>query len=494
MPRPSAPIRRRLGRLAAVAAVGVSALTLSGCIAINSTSSSQPQSMGPLKLTVNACANGAPGCNGPSNSGSIYGFLIGPPALDDNFGAQYLVGMRLPNGSEPSQSFQASHGGGTLAFTRSPSYEAELQALEPAPAGERWWGWISAQTIYSLSAPQSFSATVEATLPPPPGDGPLTSPLRWRPVVGTRWVDGPAMLPANRPVNCGNTNEQLYEGFGENGGSNTSIHCVDSPSPDATRGFLGAPFVDFGVTGTSAEATPDSTLSVPFFAVRSGLADPDTTFALAATSGIPGGTVSLDRTTVSLGGDSSQPVLARVTIPAGTPAGVYPVAVTATAPGKPTRTGTSNVTVKASPTPPTPPPPGSGQLRILSAKLAPKAFRAGAKVAKPRRKPPVGTKLTVDVTHAAQLTLTVERKQPGRRPKGKGCSAKATTGKKCVLWPKAGTVSHRLPAGKSTVDFPGKIGRKLLAKGGYRMQLSVKAGASSAKLAKPLGFTVLKQR
>ncbi len=45
-------------------------------------------------------------------------------------------------------------------------------------SGERWWGWISAQTTYSLSTPQSFSATLEATLPPPPGDGPLASPLR----------------------------------------------------------------------------------------------------------------------------------------------------------------------------------------------------------------------------------------------------------------------------------------------------------------------------
>jgi hypothetical protein len=490
MPRLTASTHRRLGRLAAVVAVGLSGLMLSGCIAINSTFSSQPQSMGPLKLTVNACASGAPGCNGPSNSGSVYNFLAGPPPEDDVFGAQHLVAIRLPVGSELSQSFQASYGGGTLAFTRSPSYEAELQALEPAAAGERWWGWISAQTTYSLSTPQSFSATVDATLPPPPGDGPLTSPLRWRPVVGTRWVDGPALLPANRAVNCGNTNEELYEGFDENGGSSTSVHCIDSPTPDAARGFLGAPFTDFGVTGTSAEATADSTLSVPFFAVRSGSADPATTFALAAASGIPGGTVSLDRATASLGGDSSQPVLARVTIPAGTAVGVYPITVTATAPGKPTRTGTSYVTVRGPSTPP-PPPPKIDAVRILSAKLAPKAFRAGSKVAKPRRKPPVGTKLTVDVTHASQLTVTVERKRSGRRPKGKRCSARAAKGKKCVLWQKAGTVSHRLSAGKSTVDFPGKIGRKLLAKGAYRMQVSVKAGGSSAKLAKPLGFTVL---
>jgi hypothetical protein len=48
-------------------------------------------------VSIHACANGAPGCNGASNNGSIYGFLNGTGS-DDQVPVQLIVSVRLPEG------------------------------------------------------------------------------------------------------------------------------------------------------------------------------------------------------------------------------------------------------------------------------------------------------------------------------------------------------------------------------------------------------------
>ncbi|MBI5103667.1 MAG: hypothetical protein HZB46_01505, partial [Solirubrobacterales bacterium] len=296
------------------------AASLTGCIGISSTSTTQPQSMGPVRLTVNACATGSPGCTATSNTGSAYGFLDSTGS-NDVLKAQALLAVRLPDGAVPPPLITA----GALAFARSDSYEAELEALEPAPAGERWWGWRSGSFDYSRLTAQGFSATFDVTVPRPADGGPYPSPMRWRPVVGARFVDPAASLPAARPVECGTAPEDLYDGFNESGGGQPTTVCVDDPTPDGTRGFLTAPLVDFGVVGTTVQAPAGSTVTATFLAKRSGAPAPGTTFALAVDGGPPGGTVALDRSSVSLGGDSATPVLATVTVPAGTAPGEYPL-------------------------------------------------------------------------------------------------------------------------------------------------------------------------
>lgn len=425
-------------RLAAVLAATVLAvLVLSGCVGISSTATSQPKSMGPVTLSVSACSSGSPGCKAVSNSGSVYE-LIGAESVT----SQLLLAVRLPDGPTPPSSLTASlAGGGTLAFSRSVSYEQQLQALEPAPAGERWWGWLSASFTYSQGSKQGFSVAF-AVDPPSLPEGPAPSPMRWRPVVGVRGVEGD--LPATRPVVCGSTTADLYEGINEEGPSvSDSIVCIDSPDEAATRGFIGAPIVDFGITGTAVTASAGSSLTATFLARRSGNPDPATTFSLSATTAIPGGSVAIDRSEVSLGGDSTQPVLATVTVPPGTAPGSYPVTVTATAPGKPTRTGTTTVTVP-------------GRAPTLSAKLNRTRFRGGTIKGRVEGLPPVGATLTLRSSSASRLTAIVQRK--GRK------------GFKQVK-----RARRELRAGKTTIAIGKRAFGVKLAPGRYRLKLTARA-------------------
>ncbi len=369
-------IQGAVRKLFALGTVGALAVALSGCVVINGTSSSQPQSMGPVNLTVSACSDGSPSCVGKSNTGSIYEFIE-----KEEVATEMLLAVRLPGGSTPPESLVATlGGGGSLAFSRSASYEAELEALEPAPPGERWWGWISAATVYTEKGKQSFTTTIPTTLPRPADGGPLESPLHWRPVVGSRLDE--AKLPAGRPVRCGTSNDDLYTGYSETESAGSTVVCIDSPTPEATRGFLTASFTDFGIVGSAVQATPASTVSAAFVAKRTGAVDPATVFSLAATTGIPGGSVTIDRSSVSLGGDSTNPVLATIGVPAGTPPGTYPVTLSATAPGKPDRSGTVTVTI-----------PGTAP-DIRGASLTHRRFRtkAGRKARSGKRRPPIGNK------------------------------------------------------------------------------------------------------
>jgi hypothetical protein len=447
-------VRGQARKLAVLLASASAATVLSGCVAINGTSTSQPSSLGDLQLTITACAHGSLGCADNSNTGNVF-----EPVETNSIDSQLMLAVRLPNGSTPPDAFQATLSkGGPLAFSRSPGYEGELEALEPAPAGERWWGWISTKFTYSQAAAQSLTAKLAATLPRPADGGPLESPMHWRPVLGVRIVE--AGLAASRPVDCGTSNEDLYEGFNEVGVT-LSVTCIDSTGAEATRGFLTAPLIDFGIVGTDIQAAPGSITTGAFVARRSGAADPGTTFSLAALTGVPGGTVSIDTTTVSLGGDATQPVLASIEVPAGTRAGSYPVTLTATAPGKPTRTGTINVTVT------------SRIPRIRSASLSHKRFRAGKRGRKAGKGgPPVGTKLTVDLSEAAELSIEVA-KLGGKRPK------------------RLGTFRRSLPKGKSTIPIRGRLGKIRLTPGRYRLTLTARGDAGQASEPKRLGFTLV---
>lgn len=478
--------------LARIALSLLAACSLGGCVTINSVSTSQPQSMGPVTLTVSACANGAPGCSGAANTSSLYALLVSFDT-DMSFQVQPLVAVRLPDGAEAPDMLTGNlSGGGTLTFTRSSTYEAELQALEPAPAGERWWGWLSSQVTYSRNTTQAFTVSLSASLPRPADGGPLPTPMHWRPVVGARFVDGTHL--AGRPVDCGSTNQDLYNGFDEvsPGGSNESIVCVDAPAPDATRGFLEAPIVDFGLLGTDLSAPAGSSVVATFLAKRSGVPDLGTTFALAVTGGPPGGSVTLDRTSVPLGGESTTPVLATVTVPAGTPPGAYPITLTGTAAGKPSRSATSVLTVPAPPPGP-PPPPGAGSDTtapvISSASLARRRFRVGAS-STPLVAAAAGTTVRLSLSEASKLAITVERLTKGRR-KGSRCSPRATTGRRCTIAKRSGVLTRSLAAGAGKVAFSGRLGRRKLAVGSYRMTLVATDAAGNRSAKKSLSFSIV---
>jgi len=435
------------------------AVALSGCVVISSTDADQQGSLGSVKLTVSACADGSPGCSGTGNSESLYN------AIDaQSIEVQVLLAVRLPDGAVPPANLLASlGGGGSLAFARSTSYEAELEAFEPAPAGERWWGWLSSKGTYNKAGKQSFTASMIVTLPRPADGGPFPTPMHWRPVVGGRFVEA-AQLPDTRPVKCGVDNDDLYNGYNEVDAT-VSVHCIDNPTPEGTRGFLTASITDFGILGGAVQASPGTTLTAAFLAKRSGPADPPTVFSLAAQTAVPGGTVSIDRSSISLSGDATQPVVATIGVPAGTPAGSYPVTLTGTAPGKPQRSGTVTVTI-----------PGiavDGGPVIRSASLTRKRFRDRPKRSKSGKAvpPKVGTKLKIDLSEKAELSIKVVKL--GKREKT------------------LGTATSSLPAGKSAIGIRGRIGRVALGTGRHRITLTAEDAGGRRSGPVRLTFTVV---
>jgi hypothetical protein len=107
-------------------------------------------------------------------------------------------------------------------------------------------------------------------------------------------------------------------------------------------------------------------------------------------------------------------------------------------------------------------PEGSAGPSLTGLKLSRKRFRVGK-----------GTVLRFASSEAATLTIALERLRPGRRPA------------------RAGKLTRPVKAGAGRVAFSGRLGRRSLRPGVYRMAVSARnaAGASSATARLP--FTVL---
>jgi hypothetical protein len=452
-----------LRRALAIAPLAVLALTLSGCIGISVQTASEPQPLGPVTYTVQACSHGAPGCAATSNQGNDYQFTDASTMQN----GQMLVAWRLPAASIVPATVLATISPQTMQFARSGSLEAELQALEPAPAGEQWFGYLSGAFTWTKAGPQTLSFALSVPLPRG-ADGPPLSTLNYRPTVGVRLVDG--SLPSSRAVDCGATNADLYSGFAETGPTITTV-CVDSPTPEATRGFVVASITDFAISGSPVTAPAGSAVTMSFLARRTGTTSPATTFALTATGGPPGTAITLTPATVGLGGDTLVAVSAQITVPPGAPAGSYPITVTGNAGGAtPLRTGSATLDVTAV-TPPPPPPPPVGPPppppppaadtqapRLTNVRLAQKTIRTRSATSAQGRKVPLGTTLKLSVSEPATLTITVDRLAEGRR-----------SGAKCVKPTKANRARK-----KCTLSRPSGVARKVS---------TVAAGARTSKFA-----------
>jgi hypothetical protein len=125
--------------------------------------------------------------------------------------------------------------------------------------------------------------------------------------------------------------------------------------------------------------------------------------------------------------------------------------------------------------------------------LSPRTFRAastGASVsAIRRRRPPIGTRVTLLLTARAAAKLTVERAAAGRRS-GRRCvkpTRRNRNARRCTRYLKLrGSITRRAGA-KSTFRFRGRIGGRRLAAGRYRLVAVV--GRTAPKRA---SFTIVR--
>jgi len=150
-------------------------------------------------------------------------------------------------------------------------------------------------------------------------------------------------------------------------------------------------------------------------------------------------------------------------------------------------------------TPPVVVPPAVDTTRpVVSAlSFAPRTFRvakaatatSAAAKKKAKKRAPAGTKLRFTLSETAAVRIAVERSTVGRRS-GKTCvketaRLRRAKAKRCARYVAAGTLTRAAKAGRVTVAFSGRIGRRALARGSYRVALTATdaAGNRTAKAA-----------
>jgi hypothetical protein len=499
-------MRRRLAVLVGLLA---SALALGGCVSIQGISSEQQDVVGKLRVTVTVCASGADDGDAPENSDDHPGcFDTGnsqqpAPGGSDGDPApnQLLVALRIPDGTEVPATVSGTPAPlppatGPITLRRSASYEAELQALVPAPAGSSWAGYISDPYGFDDGADetpaQSVPLAFDLGLPRPADGAPYVGSLPVRPVVGARAVDED--LPADRPVDCGADPFAPSPPFSFTPLVVPETICIDSPTPAVATG-PGIPFPtrDFGIVAGNATASPGQTVALPFGVRGAGVLPAGLVASLTATTGLPGASAAPSVPSAALSNGSDARVTVPVAIPAGAAAGTYEVALIGRLENGQERRGVAQLTVRARPEPPNVAPKVSG-LRVK-----PKAFKPAT-----RRKPKRGADVSYTLSEAASVRVVVERcskyaKPKGqRRAKGKRSAEAAARKKRKVvargrcLGFKAmnGAQTKAGKAGANGFRFNGKVGRKALKPGAYRLALTPTDAAGARGDVARAGFVI----
>ncbi len=135
--------------------------------------------------------------------------------------------------------------------------------------------------------------------------------------------------------------------------------------------------------------------------------------------------------------------------------------------------------------PPSMTPPPVANVRPVVSKLSvtPKRFR----VAK-------GTRIRFTLSEAATVRLTIERKAAGRKRGGKCVrpTRALRSAKRCTRFVKVGTLTRRdLAAGKRSLRFSGRLGRKALSPGAYRVRVVATDSMGAKSTPRRSKFTVV---
>jgi len=118
----------------------------------------------------------------------------------------------------------------------------------------------------------------------------------------------------------------------------------------------------------------------------------------------------------------------------------------------------------------------------------------GSAAAKPRKaKVPQGSTFLYTLSRASTATIVIERQTPGRVV-GTKCVAqtKANAKKKhCTIATRVGTLTRKSKAGRNTIAFSGRIGRKALAPASYRTTITAHAGTGPTSKPSSATFTIV---
>ncbi len=106
----------------------------------------------------------------------------------------------------------------------------------------------------------------------------------------------------------------------------------------------------------------------------------------------------------------------------------------------------------------------------------------------------VGTTFRYTLSEPAKVKLVIAQKVPGRRV-GKSCRkpSRRAHGKRCTRFVKRGTLRRTGLAGTNSLKFSGRIGRRALKPGRYRVTITATDAAGNVSRPARLSFRVVKR-
>jgi DNA-binding beta-propeller fold protein YncE len=140
--------------------------------------------------------------------------------------------------------------------------------------------------------------------------------------------------------------------------------------------------------------------------------------------------------------------------------------------------------------------PRMGSMRFSRTKF--RAARSGASISqrkRKRKKAPVGTRVRFSLSEAAPVRFTVERKTTGRRVRGRCVAPKRSNRKRkrCTRYKAVrGSFTVQGRAGANSFVFRGRIGRRSLKSGSYRLTGKATDPAKNVSAPRRKAFKIVK--
>ena len=296
--------------------------------------------------------------------------------------------------------------------------------------------------------------------------------------------------------NQGNTGDDSAEAAFRSVGSAAWTHTPSLGSWETGSSDNAAIAIDprgNAVVGFDTEVSSGPTTEAMQLAIGDGGAPPDLTLAAPATA-VAGAPASFSLTASDFSGVASEVIAFGDGASAAGPAATHTYA----APGGFTVTGTAtdvwghlagtDATIAVSDATA----PVVSGLRLSRKRFA--VGRASTPVSA-RRKVRRGTKISYQSSEAGQARLRIERRRRGFR-RGRRCVAKRPRGvrrpRRCTRFTRAGTLSRSATAGSNVVRFSGRIGRRALKRGRYRLTLVVTDASGNESSPSRAGFRIVR--
>ncbi len=118
------------------------------------------------------------------------------------------------------------------------------------------------------------------------------------------------------------------------------------------------------------------------------------------------------------------------------------------------------------------------------------------------KRAPRGTTIRYTLSEASTVAFRIERKLKGRRVKRRGRKGRVCLkqtnknakrrNRRCTLYRAVGTLTRRGVAGRNTLAFSGRIGKRKLRLGRYRFVISPRDAAGNSGRRRTLNFRIVK--